>query len=133
MRFLSMCRPFIRCEAGTTLLEVVVALAILSLVAVAFLGGLVTTSKATFIVDERATALSLAQSQMEWAQNSSYTNNATGYSPAPIPGGSDYSNYSVNLTAQPLHDPDDGIQKLTVIVNHSGKQIITIEGYKVDR
>lgn len=128
-----MCRPFVGYEAGTTLLEVVVALAILSMTALAFLGGLVTTSKAAFFVDERATALSLAQSQMEWAQNSSYTDNATGYSLAPIPGGSDYANYSVNLTAQALHDPDDGIQKLTVIVNHSGEQIITLEGYKVDR
>ncbi|MEE8419331.1 MAG: type II secretion system protein [Dehalococcoidales bacterium] len=133
MRFLNMCRAFVHCEAGTTLLEVVVALAILGSVAVGFLGGLVTTSRATLLVDERATALSLAQSQMEWAQNSSYTDNATSYSTAPIPAGSEYANYSVNITAQPLHNPDDGIQKLTAIVIRSGEQIITIEGYKVDR
>ncbi len=128
-----MLRIFTCRESGVTLLETVVALAILGTIAVAFLGGLVTTSKAAFIADERATAESLAQSQMEWAQSANYTDNASQYSLAPLPTGKDYINYSVNITAEPLHDPDDGIQKITVTVKHSGEQVFTLDGYKVDR
>lgn len=128
-----MLRVFTCRESGVTLLETVVALAILGTIAVTFLGGLVTTSRAAFTVDERATAESLAQNQMEWAQNANYTDNATQYSPAPIPAGKDYINYSANITAQPLHDPDDGIQKITVTVNRSGEQVFMLESYKVDR
>jgi len=114
-------------------METLVALAILGTIAVVFLSGLVTTSKAAFTADEQATAESLAQSQMEWVQNASYSYNATGYSPASIPSGKDYINYSVNITAEPLHNPDEGIQKITVTVKHSGEQVITLEGYKVER
>ena len=133
MRFFSIFKVFICRESGVTLLETVVALAILGTIAVTFLGGLVTTSKAAFTVDERATAESLAQSQMEWAQNANYTDNATQYSLAPIPTGTDYINYSANITAEPLNTPDDGIQKITVTVRRSGKQVFTLESYKVER
>jgi len=118
-------------ESGTTLVETLVALAILGTIAVIFLSGLATTSKAAFTVDEQATAESLAQSQMEWVQNASYS--ATGYSPAPIPTGKDYINYSATIMAESLHNPDDGIQKIAVTVRHSGETVITLQGYKVDR
>ncbi len=120
-------------ESGVTLIETVVAVAILGVIAVTFLSGLATTSRAVFIADERATAESLAQSQMEWVKNVNYSYNATEYSPAPIPGGKDYINYSANISAQPLHAPDDGIQKITVTVKRSDKGVIKLEGYKVDR
>lgn len=131
MRLFSILRVFICRESGTTLLETVVALAVLGIIAVTFLSGLVTSSKATFIVDERATAESLARSQMEWVQSASY--NITGYYPAPIPSGTDYINYSANITAESLHDPDDGIQKITVTIMRSGEPVFKLEGYKVDR
>jgi len=120
-------------QQGLTLIETVIALAILGTIAVIFLNGLTTTAEAAFTTDERATAESLAQSQMEWAQNASYTDNATQYSSAPIPSGSDYTNYSVNITAESLHDPDNGIQKITVTITRSGEQVFTLEGYKLDR
>ena len=133
MRFFSIFRVFVCRESGATLLETVVALAILGTIAVTFLSGLATTSKAAFTADERATAESLAQSQMEWAQNADYVYSATQYSPAPIPSSKDYINYSANITAEPLDSPDDGIQKITATVKHSGEGVITLEGYKVDR
>ena len=67
---------------------------------------------------------------MEWAKSANYTDNTTQYSPAPIPGGKDYINYSANITAQPLHN---GIQKIIVTVNRSDEQVFTLEGYKVER
>ena len=120
-------------EAGTTLIETVVALAILGTIAVAFLSGLATTSRAAFIADEQATAESLARSQMEWVKNASYSYNAISYSPALIPGGKDYLNYTVSVGAESLHDPDDGIQKITVVVKRSEAVVTKLEGYKIDR
>jgi len=120
-------------QMGFTLIETLVALAILGIVAVSILSGMATTSKATAIVDERATAESLARSQLEWVKNADYVYSATEYSPTPIPDGKDYIGYSAIIVAEPLHDPDDGIQKIIITVKRSDKVIITLEGYKVDR
>jgi len=133
MWLFSMLRIFTRRESGITLIETVVALAIMGTIAVTFLSGLATTSKAAFIVDEQATAESLAQSQMEWTQNVDYVYSATQYSSASIPSGKDYINYSATITAEPLHNPDDGIQKITVTVKHFGETVIRLQSYKVDR
>ena len=120
-------------ESGVTLLETLLALAILGAVAVTFLNGLSAISKAAFINDERATAESLARSQMEWVKNADYVYSTTEYSSAPIPNRRDYINYSAIITTEPLHNPDEGIQKITVTIRRSGKVIIKLEGYKVDR
>ncbi len=92
MRLLRILRIFTSHESGATLIEAVVALAILGTIGVTFLSGLATTSKAAFIADEQATAESLAQSQMEWVKNAGYSYNATAYSSAPIPSSKDYIN-----------------------------------------
>ena len=133
MRLLRILGKFTGRESGVTFIETVVALAILGVIAVAFLKGLTATSKSAFIADEQTTAESLAQSQIEWVKNASYSYNATTYSPAPIPSGKYYLNYSALITAEPLRDPDDGIQKITVTVKRSDKGVIKLEGYKVDR
>ena len=114
-------------------METALVLAVVGTVAVIFLSGLATTSKAAFATDEQATAESLAQSQMEWVQNADYVYGATQYSSAPLPGGKDYMNYSATIAAESLHDPDDGIQKITVTVKRSGEGVLKLEGYKVDR
>lgn len=133
MRLPQIISPFTYRESGATLLETVVALAILGAIAVTFLSGLVTTSKAAFTTDERATAESLAQSQMEWAKSVSYSYNATAYSPAPIPTDKDYLDYSALITAASLRNPDDGIQKITVTIKRSNREVSKLEDYKLDR
>ncbi len=133
MRLFSMLRIFTRRESGITLIETVVALAILGTIAVIFLSGLTTTSRAAFIFDEQVTAESLARSQMEWTQNADYVYDATQYSLTPIPSGKDYINYSAAITAESLNNPDDGIQKITVTVKHFNKTVIKLQSYKVDR
>ena len=117
-------------EKGFTLIEILVSLVLLSMIAVAFLSALATSSKAILIVDERSTAINLACRQMEYVKSENY---AASYTPAPIPNGKDYVGYSANITAEPLHDPDDGIQKITVKIEHNNKVVTTLEAYKVNR
>jgi len=132
-------------EKGFTLVETIIALLLLGIVAVAFLGGLSTASKAIFIADERATAESLARTQMEYVKNLPYDDDATSYE-ASVP--QDYVDAGYEATidvVRLLSDPDDpesapleGIQKITITVEHLGRPIITsgnctLEGYKVNR
>ncbi|MFC1916008.1 prepilin-type N-terminal cleavage/methylation domain-containing protein [Chloroflexota bacterium] len=126
-------RKFTSHESGLTFIETVVALAILGVISVAFLSGLTNAYKSVFIADEQTTAESLAQSQMEWGKTVPYVIGTTEYTPAPLPGGGDYVNYSVNITAEPLHDPDEGLQKITVTIQHFDKEIVELEGYKGQR
>ena len=114
----------------------------MGLIAAAFLGSLATTAQATFIADERATAESLARSQMEYVKSLEYVeyvDGATEYTPASIPDDEDYSNYSATIGVESLpadpNDPNggtlDGIQKITVTVEHHDEPVITLEGYKI--
>jgi len=134
-------------EKGFTLIEVVLALALLGVVATAFLSAMATGSLAIFIADERATAESLARTQMESVRNQDYID----YSEDPH---AVYSNiistpagYSVDLSAVPF-DPDtgqpygesgdafiqdDGIQSITVVVKHHGEDVFELEGYRTYR
>jgi prepilin-type N-terminal cleavage/methylation domain-containing protein len=120
-------------ESGQTLMEILIALAILSVVGVTFIAGVTNTSKQSYIADEQATSESLARSQMEWVKRLEYSSNGTGYPAEPIPLTSDYLNYTANITALPLHNPDEGIQKITISIFHSDKPIFSLEDYKVDR
>jgi len=73
-----------------------VALAILGLVAVAFLSGLSTSLKAVIISDERSTAQTLAQSQMEYVKSENYS------------AGTDYNgNWSYTATSSSNPTPPD--------------------------
>ena len=120
-------------ERGVAFIETIVAMAILGAIAVCFLSGLATASKAVAIADKQTTAGSLAQGQMEWAKRADYIYEATEYSAAPIPGGKDYINYSAVILAEPLHNPDDGIQKIMVTVKYAEEDVIQLQNYKVDR
>ena len=118
-------------EAGVTLIETLVALALLGLITVAFLSGLATTAKATLIADERATAESLARSQIEYVKNQDYIN-------YDAPEHEDYltvtpldSSYSIDPPT--ITSIDVGIQKITVTVTRGDKTVLTVDAYKVDR
>lgn len=119
-------------EAGASLIEILVALAILGLVAVAFLGGLATTSKAIIIANEQTTAESLVRSEAEYVKNYAYQYLATEYPvdpELPIPTGWSVPPPVVEL----VHATDDGIQKVTITVERNGEVILSTEIYKMDR
>ena len=124
-------------EKGFSFIEVAIALAVLGIIAVGFLGGLGTASKTLIIADELETANNLAEAQIENVKKQAYDslNNPPQYSLMPgIPG-----SYSIDqLLAERLdpdldgYDDDDGIQKITVTVRHDGKAVLTLKDYKVN-
>ncbi len=59
-------------SGGFTLIEVLVALALFGIIAITFLGGLTTASRAVFTGDVRTTAESLARTQMEYVKSQPY-------------------------------------------------------------
>ena len=143
-------------EKGFSLIEVMIAVALLGVVAVAFLSALGTGSKAIFIADERATAESLARTEMEYVRNQDYSGAPWAYDlpsgtpPADpptwwasanhtLPAG--YDGYTVDVSTGPSHDTngdgdideddiDGGIQKIIVVITHHDKEIFTLEGYR---
>jgi len=87
-------------------------------------------SRAMFIADERATAESIARSQMEYVKNQQYDDSGIYDEIADIPAG-----YDIEITTV---EKDDGIQKITITVYHNGEPVLTspdytLEGYKVER
>ena len=142
-------------QKGLTLIEVLIAIAILGMIAVPFLTALSTSSRGIIIADERTTAESLVRSEMEYIKNSPY--NSTGFSyqiPAtpdnPPPWDEsrtaldDYytdAGYSVNVTGVPINSTtgaalpsgDKNIQNITVKVYHGDKLVLTTSTYKVNR
>ena len=145
-----------RNEKGLSLLEVIIALALLGLVGLAFLGALSTASKAVIVTDERATAESLARTELEYVKSQKYS--AEDFIPwsydlpygAPpteppewwdadhtLPPG--YDDYSVTVSAVSLDpygdgtDDDDGLLQITVTVYHLEKLVLDLTGYKAAR
>jgi len=123
-----------RNQKGLTLIEVLIAIAILGMIAVPFLTALSTSSRALIIADERTTAESLVRTEMEYVKNSTY-NSTFSYQD------SHYAGYSVNVTGVPINSTtgaalpsgDKNIQNITVQVYHGAKLVLTTSTYKVDR
>jgi type II secretory pathway pseudopilin PulG len=115
---------FFKGEKGITLLETVLALALLGIIGVAFLSGLGTTSNARALAEERVTAKILAETQMENVKKQVYSDN---YTPLAVDG---YDNYSFNITAV---DHYYNLQKVTVTVYHQTDEVFTLESFKVKR
>lgn len=127
----------LRGERGMSLIEVLIALAILAIAGIAFLSGLIMTSQGVMVSQNRLGLESLAKSQMEYIKSQPYSDNLTvPYSElADIPDG-----YSINILSQILNqddDPedDDGIQQVTVtisLVDVGGNvKSLTVSDYKV--
>ena len=137
---------------GITAIEVLIALALVGVIAIAFLSGLSTASMALIIADERATAESLARSQLEYVKNQPY-NSADGgeatYSKITgIPDG--YTICSVNSGNQTVNcganddvigipwdsgnntavNEDNGLQRIKLVISRDGEVKVTLEDYK---
>jgi prepilin-type N-terminal cleavage/methylation domain-containing protein len=113
-------------EKGLSLIETIVALALMGIIAVTFLVALATTSNTRAITDERASAEILAESQMENIKKQGY---ALSYDAVPIPD--EYDSYSAEILVDTMRNSH--IQKITVTITHKNHEVTTLESYKVNR
>jgi len=118
-------------KKGFTLIESLVALAVLGIIVVAFMGSMVNANKALIWTDEQQTAISIAKAQLEYIKQSSY---ASSYDAETLP--SEYAGYSVSIIVAEITGGDSNLQKIRIIVSHQGNPVIisngsTLEGYKV--
>jgi hypothetical protein len=97
---------------------------LLGILAAAFFNGLLTSLKVLALTDERETARSLAEIQMEHIEDTAYS---ASYAPAPIPD--EYSGYSAAINAASISSRTN-IQHITVTIQHEGVEVLELEGYK---
>jgi type II secretory pathway pseudopilin PulG len=114
-----------RCEKGISILEVLVALALLGIISVLFLGSVADSSSSRLTADKRVSAKILAESLIDNIKKQSYEPSYTITIPPEFPG------YSANLTVASL--ASGNIQKLTIVINFYGSEVLKLEDYKVDR
>jgi prepilin-type N-terminal cleavage/methylation domain-containing protein len=137
-------------QKGFTLIEVLVGIAIIGIIASAFLFAIATAGKANIIADERATAESLTRAQMEYVKAQSYIvaeNGEVVYGKlGDIP--EHYEIWSYDREGTIVEDiigvpwdsqnyeattTDIGLQRIFLVIKHNGKIVLEIEEYKVDR
>jgi prepilin-type N-terminal cleavage/methylation domain-containing protein len=113
-------------QKGSTLIEVIVAMALLGAIGVTFLSALATTSNSRSISSEHTVGRIMAASQMDTILNSPY---AFAYEPMPVPP--EYDGYTTTIDIDNF--PDGTLQKITITVKHHDEDVTKLESYKVIR
>jgi prepilin-type N-terminal cleavage/methylation domain-containing protein len=116
-------------EKGFSLIEVLISLAIISILAVGFSSSLANAFRASGQIDRMDTARALAQSQMEYVKEQAF--NPSGIYLTNDTIMSEYPGYSVQISAIPAVDRDALIQKVSVAILNGGKTITTLEDCRV--
>lgn len=127
---------FIGNESGMTLMEVLIAIAVLGVIAAAFLTALGGGLKGAMVADERTVAESLARSQLEAIRNAKYDDESPyGYAKIDSPRGYDVT-IAVKLFDPLTGSPDAKVtdfQRIIVTVFRDNKTVLKVETYKVKR
>ena len=110
-------------EKGMTLLETILALALLGIISASFLGGVATTSTARVTADESASGKILAESLMEGIKKEPYVASYI----LTVPD--DFAGYSANVSIL----ENNNIQDITIRVERRNREVFTLESYKVNR
>jgi len=130
-------------QKGVMLLEILVGLAILGVIAVAYISGMTSTFNAIGISQERVAAESLAKSQIEYFKVQDYVmvadynpnDPANRYELITIPPDLAAAGYSVNIsTPAVIISKGEGafeLQKVNVTVNRHDKRKLMISSYKI--
>jgi prepilin-type N-terminal cleavage/methylation domain-containing protein len=121
---------------GLTLIEVLIALAILGIVSVGITLGLRNAINGAASTDSRETAKNIAETQMEYIKQSKYSTEYSLYTPTPLP---DYWNhYVTNIAIDRVEgNPNVNIQKITITVSYpdyyqEGSAELVLEDFKVN-
>ena len=119
-------------EKGISLIEILIAIAVLGLVGITFLSSMVTSTNATVITREQAVAENLVRNEAEYVKDCVYQYDASEYPVDPtltIP-----AEWTVPPpTVVPVHGVDNGMQEVTVSAQYQGNTVLSIIVYKVAR
>ena len=124
-------------EAGFSLIEILLAVALVGILSAAVPGALSGASRATITTSEHTTAQSLARSEMDYVQSQPY--DSTVASPVYAVITDVPPSYSIDTPVAVRLDPrndgtanDDGLQQITVTVRRNGRDVYTLVDYKVN-
>jgi len=133
---------FLGAQRGFSLIEILVALALLSIISVAFLRGLFTTSQAVAVSQESVVAESLARSQVESikAQDyilvAEYDDPANCYPTIAVPADLAGAGYSVEInppvSISVTENQTIELQSIAVAVKRHGEGMFTLSVYKAE-
>jgi len=118
-------------QQGFSTVEILVSVALLSIIAVGFLTALSTAPRTIVRTDEQETAKNIAEMQMEYIRELPY---ASSYSPLTMPV--EYAGYSVVtedgvINAENITDHVAGqIQEVAITIERNNKEIYTLTSYK---
>jgi prepilin-type N-terminal cleavage/methylation domain-containing protein len=117
-------------QKGFSLIDVLVSLAIVSLLSGGFLSALTSSTKAVITVDQKDTGRALAQSQMEYIKEQDFADNYEVNSSIL----SRYPGYEIDtiIVATPTQR-DALIQEITINVSQNGEVVTSLEDFKVKR
>lgn len=113
-------------QIGFSLIEVLIAMALLSIICVPFLGALDFSSKVLFLTNEKQTARSIAEMQLEQIKSQTWNIN---YDPMDEIA-ANYPGYEVDIQTSFPRSPDINIQRIEISVFHGDKSVFTIVSYK---
>ncbi len=129
-------------QRGVALLEILVGLALLGIIGVAFINGMTNTYNATGISQEKVAAESLAKSQIEYLKTQDYIHvddynpsyPATSYELITVPADLSAAGYSVNISVpeEVISELEGGfeLQSVNVTVRRNNERKLQITIYR---
>lgn len=118
-----------RNQSGFSLVESLIAVAILGSTVFMLLGGLNSGTIALGIQQQGIIAENLGRSQLEYTKGLPYQTAPHIYTQiTEVP-----SDYSITAEASVIPGKDENIQKILITVYRNEKSVYTLEGYKVNR
>jgi len=131
-----------RGQKGFLLIEILIGLALLGIIATAFLNGLFTTFKGVSVSQERVSAESLVKSQIEYIKLQDYVpvenynpdDPANRYELIDTPADLAAAGYSVEINPPEIVLTEAGgyeLQNITVAVKRDGKGKLVVSIYRV--
>lgn len=115
----------VRNQSGLSLPETLVTVGIMGTTMLTFISALSVGSIAVNESNREMVGQRLARTQLEYIKSLPYN---TSYASIDEPEG-----YAVSITVGPTPDNDASIQKITITVSREGEDILSVDGYKVDR
>ncbi|MCX7912595.1 MAG: prepilin-type N-terminal cleavage/methylation domain-containing protein, partial [Dehalococcoidales bacterium] len=114
-------------QNGVSLIETIVAVAILGIIGTAFFSALMITTSARAMSEERTAAKILAEGIMEHVKKQPY---AAEYD---VPSSllATFPGYAADIAV--ADERNGSIQKITITITHQNRAVLTLEGYKTDR